>query len=240
MKLEFIGGPVFCPGTYTELSVKNNYKAIAWNDTSKDVPYLVVKKPGKYWATIVNKKGCRYTDTLQVALDPRPSFTLGRDTTILVVDTVVLKAPETCREYRWMDWSTAPAYIARAIDFKPSTQSYWVNFTDLKGCTWADTIAICYVDVPDLSDYMHVKLTTYPNPVSDNLTWKLETDKTCRLTIDVADSYGHLVYTEKVGYYAKGMEKQISMSQLPVGAYLVRVKNSTTGKVYGSSTIIKQ
>lgn len=240
IKMDFIGDPVICPRTNTRLSIRNNYKTIIWNDTLKNTTYLEAKAPGLYHVSIVDKKGCRYTDTIQVTLAPRPFFTLGKDTTVSVVDSVILKAPSIYREYLWMNGTNAPSYLATATDFKPCTQSYWITFTDQLNCHWYDTIAIRFVEVPDLSDFMHVKLTSYPNPVTDNLTWKLTTDKTCRLTIEVADNYGHLVYTENIDYYSEGMERQIPMSKLPAGTYMVRIKNSSTSKVYDSSAIIKR
>jgi hypothetical protein len=107
------------------------------------------------------------------------------------------------------------------------------------GCQWGDTIQIQFTEVSDLSDYLHPKLTTYPNPVKDELSWSLHSDKPCRLLIDVADNYGHVVYQQQQDYYQPDTQNRISFSAFPAGAYIVQVKNTTTGKTYASKTVIK-
>lgn len=239
-KLKFGGDQVLCPGVSTLLYVQNKYKTILWNSTLQNKNYFEVKTPGTYWASIMNKKGCRYSDSIRITQSMPPIYSLGMDTTLLVVDTVVLKAPGQVRNFHWMDESTNAFYIASATDLKPETKQYWITFTDFMGCKWGDTIAIRYVNVPDLADFMHVVLQTYPNPFYEDLRWKIETDRTCRLTVDVIDKLGHLIYSEKQDPYIPGTEQWISFSQIPIGTYTIRIKNCVTGKIYASKTIVKQ
>ena len=238
--MDFKGSLTLCPGAITELSVKNQYKSIVWNDTLRNNTWLQVNKPGKNKATIITKNGCRYTDSVEVALAPHINFSLGNDTAIAASDSLILKAPRNYKDYRWFDQSEGPTCIAAAKDAKPGTENYWIAVTDSLGCIWHDTIAIMFIPVSDLSDLQHLKLVTYPNPLLDNLNWYLETDKICRLTIEVTDNYGHALYNEAVSSYSSGQVKHISMDKMPSGAYLVRIKNTSSGKVYATATVIKK
>jgi hypothetical protein len=239
-KVDFKGSLTLCPGATTELSVKNHYKTIVWNDTLWDNTWLEVNKPGKNKATIITKKGCRYTDSVEVVMAPHVNFSLGNDTSIAVGDSLTLKAPKNYKDYRWFDHSYGLTCIAASKDDKPGTEKYWIAVTDSLDCVWRDTIAIRFLPVSDLSDLQHLKIVTYPNPLLDNLNWYLETDKTCRLTVEVTDNYGHTLYNEVVSSYSSGQVKHISIDKMPSGAYLVRIKNTSTGKVYATAPIIKQ
>jgi hypothetical protein len=239
-KLDFKGSLTLCPGATTELSIKNQYKNIVWNDTLWDNSWLEVNKPGKNKATIITKKGCRYTDSVEVVMAPHVNFSLGNDTSIAVSDSLLLKAPKNYKDYRWFDHSYGLTCLAASKDDKPGKEKYWIAVTDSLNCVWRDTIAIRFLPVSDLSDLQHLKIVTYPNPLLDNLNWYLETDKTCRLTVEVTDNYGHTLYNEVVSSYSSGQVKHISMDKMPSGSYLVRIKNSSSGKVYTTAPVIKQ
>jgi len=239
-KLDFQGLLTLCPGTTTELGVKNPYKAIVWNDTLRGYTWLEVTKPGQYKAAIITKYGCRYAGPVTVTKVLRPKFTLGNDTTIAVTDSLVLKAPLQFRDYQWFDGSYGPTCIASPKDKKPGTVKDWIAVTDSLGCIWRDTIAVTFSPVPDISGLQHLKLVTYPNPLTDNLNWYLETDTACRLMVEVTDNLGHTLYSEQVGYYISGQVRHIPMDNVPAGTYLVRIKSTSTGQVYSSAPVVKQ
>jgi hypothetical protein len=239
-KLDFRGSLILCPGSTTELGVKNAYKTIVWNDTLWGNTWFEVNKPGKNRVAIITKKGCRYTDSVEVVLAPHVPFSLGNDTAIAASDSLILKAPYHYKDYRWFDRSTDPTFIAKSKDAKPGTGQYWIEVTDSLDCAWRDTIAVTFLPVLELSYLQRLRLVTYPNPLLSDLNWYLETDKACRLAIDITDNYGHTLYNEQVASYSPGQVKHISMTHIPAGAYVVRIKNTSTGKVYVTSPIIKQ
>jgi hypothetical protein len=239
-KLDFQGLLTLCPGGTTELGVKNQYKTIVWNDTLRGYTWLEVNKPGQYKATIITKYGCRYTDSVTVTKVIPPKFTLGNDTAIAATDSLILNAPGQCKDYRWFDGSDDHTCIASSKDAKPGKKEFWIAVTDSLGCIWRDTIAVTFLPVSDISGLQHLKLVTYPNPLIGELNWYLETDKPCRLMVEVTDNYGYTLYNELVAIYRPGQVKHISMDNLPAGSYLVRIKSTSTGQVYSSAPVVKQ
>jgi hypothetical protein len=239
-RLSFQGSLILCPGGTTEIGVKNPYKTIVWNDTLIGNTWLKVNKPGGYKAAILTKYGCRYADSVTITQVLTPKFTLGVDTAIAVTDSMELRAPLQFRDYRWFDGSYAPTCIAASKDKKPSTVNFWIAVTDSLGCTWGDTIAVTFLPVSDISNLQHLKLVTYPNPLTDNLSWYLESDKPCRLLVEVADNYGHVLYNEQLDYYSPAEVKHIPMNNVPSGTYMVRIKSTSTGQVYSSAPVVKQ
>ena len=92
-KAEIYGQRSFCPGTGTELSVNRVFANIIWNDTIFDRYSVMANVPGQYWVSMLDKKGCLLTDTVLITQNELPVFSLGNDTSMLLTDSLSLKAP---------------------------------------------------------------------------------------------------------------------------------------------------
>lgn len=237
-KIEFSGNRAICPDGFAELKVENRYKFITWNDTLQNSYYLA-NKPGIYKVSIIDKKGCRYSDSIEVQFAERPLFSLGKDTSLYAGDTLLLRAPVQMTGYRWMDGSHENLFYACSQDNKAFSE-YWINFTDSLGCSWNDTIGVSYLNIPDIGEEFHPRLIVYPNPVTDVLKWKLDVKRTCRLSFEIADNSGHILYQEKVERYDPFDEKWTDISNYPMGSYLIRIRNVSSGKVYTTASVIKR
>jgi hypothetical protein len=81
------------------------------------------------------------------------------------------------------------------------------------------------------------EVVAYPNPFNDELTVVLDNFGNRAATIEVYDMLGKLIYTEKVSAPQNSYETILSLSNLPSGAYTVRV--STTDFVINKN-VVKQ
>ena len=97
---------------------------------------LVVKNSGTYWVRVDNGS-CTVADTIQVNVQPRPVFSLGRDTTLCAGDKLVLAPSLSNASFAWQDGSTASSFAVM------NAGSYWSKAT-VNGCASADTIVIAY------------------------------------------------------------------------------------------------
>jgi hypothetical protein len=239
-EVKFTGSTAICPGESSEIGVSNSYKSIVWNDTVYNQSHLSVKKPGKYKVCIITKKGCKYDGNTELMLATKPSYSLGEDTSILAIDTLYLNAPAKMSSFQWMYGTLEPIYPAFSEKNKTGKKSYWVDYTDSLDCNWSDTIKVQFTEAKDLTSAMDANLVIYPNPVTDNLQWKLETSSTCHIVFEVTDNLGHRVYSQEIPYYEPGTEQRVPFSQYPIGTYVVNIRNNRTGEIYSSSSIIKR
>jgi hypothetical protein len=239
-KAQMFGVGPLCPGTVGELSIKHGYKDITWNDTPTGKTRHTVKVPGRYWVSMYDKKGCLLTDTVTIPLAPLPVFTLGTDTTLNLNDSLLLKAPQKYTNYHWQDHSSMPTYVARANDGKPGSAIYWLSVSDSLGCAHTDSIQVRYMVDPNRSIIENATLITYPNPTRNEVYWYLKSEKTCTMKVALTDEHGRTLYSRDIEHYSPSQVMQISLHDVPVGQYQIRLKNISTGEVFKTVRVIKQ
>ncbi len=239
-KDEIIGQPVFCPGAVTELSVKSAFTNVLWNDSISGKYLITANKPGPYWVSMFDKNGCLQTDTILVKQSTLPVFSLGKDTTITVYDSLLLKVSAQYTQYRWQDNSFDQVYVAKSTDRKPGTIPYWLEVTDSLSCSYSDTIEITYINRYDRTGLAKEQLVIYPNPATDRFSWYLKTDQTVSLVAELSDENGRLIYQEEIDRYLPWEVKQISIVNIAAGPYIFSVVDPNTGSVYQTVRIIKK
>jgi hypothetical protein len=237
-KAEVLGNLEFCPGTGTELKVKTGYLNVLWNDTITG-RFLYTQKPGRNWVSMYDKKGCLYSDTIQVSIAQLPTFTLGDDTILLVSDSILLKAPVQYTNYRWHNRTYEPSYLVTAPDEKPCTQICSLTVTDSLGCMFTDSIQVIFMQVPDISVYDNIKLVTYPNPAIDNINWYIDVEKPCRLIMQITDENGKVLSQKTIGSYYPGQVVTTSVQKLSQGTYYIRLVNNS-GVLIKTQGFVKQ
>lgn len=237
---EIFGQISFCPGLGTELSVKRSFTNVSWNDTIQGKYSIMANKPGQYWVSMLDKKGCLLTDTILVSQRTLPFFTLGNDTILPLTDSLILHAPAKFSEYVWNDYSSEAEYIAKSPQKKPGIFRYWLTVTDSLSCHYSDTISITYLKGPELIDLEKVQIITYPNPADDLLSWYLTGDETCKLLIELSDENGRILYNQSIEQYKPGEVQEISLHNMLSGFYNLKITNTVTGKNFKAVRVIKQ
>jgi len=239
-KAEITGQLSFCPGYSTELSVKKSFNNIVWNDTIPGKYSIEANKPGKYWVRMLDKKGCLLTDTVILTQNDLPVFSLGNDTSIMVTDSLLLRAPDNYPVYIWHDNSTHPTFMAKTADGKAGTIDYWLTVTDSLSCNYSDTISINYLMANDRINLEGIQLIAYPNPATDRIYWYLNTDETFQFVIELTDLKGSKLYRRIIKYYSPGETNEISLEKIPAGIYYLRISNLSNGVNINTVRVIKQ
>ena len=101
-------------------------------------PVHLYTDTGSFKVTLISFAG-RNTDTItqQISINPKPNFTLGKDTTLCINDTFILDATTPNASYLWQDSTENPNLQVHKQD------AYWVQVT-VDNCTAKDTINITY------------------------------------------------------------------------------------------------
>jgi gliding motility-associated-like protein len=129
-------------GNDTILCSTNNYVidpgiqssySFLWQDGSTN-PTLTANQTGIYWVEVTNNQnGCSKRDTIQLAFNPHPIFSLGNDTA--VCGQFILSANFSPATYLWNTGNTS---INQNVI---SSGLYWVDVT-VAGCTKRDSINV--------------------------------------------------------------------------------------------------
>jgi len=236
---EITGNPHLCPGQQTLLAISKEYSDISWNSSENNKYVLLVDKPGKYWVTMTDKRGCLLSDTIEVNISEPTYFSLGSDTALPVDSSMLLVAPTSFSGYLWHDNSSGSAYLARAENGNPGIYTFWLTASDTHGCAVSDSIQIEFYSTQKWIDPREVQLSVYPNPVRDRLYWAVNIPEPCRFTVELSDNHGSVVQIEYIERYMPGSTREINLSGLPYGLYFLRLRNGS-GVVSPAVTIVKQ
>jgi hypothetical protein len=221
---EIFGSPWLCPDNFRTLSVKSGYKQVTWNDNIRG-NYLEVQEPGTYRVSMYDKRGCLLTDSINVSFVPSPGMNLGKDTSLWVGDSILLKVQPGFLQYTWNNRPGDNTFLAKAKEDKAGTYPYQVSVTDTLGCGWADTINITFMPLPRQIDLDKAELTVYPNPATDVVYWSLKTEAPCKLVVELTDEHGRTFYLESLSKYMPGELRPIQLDNLPMGPYHLRIQS---------------
>lgn len=140
-----LGNPAtLCEGQTLLLDATNINSTYLWQDGNTNPSYLVMQQ-GKYFVT-VNKQGCIIKDTVDIAYQLKPRFTLGTDKSVCLGTPYILNPGLNGVTYLWQDGSVTPTY--RVI--QPG--NYSVTITNNCGSTTDDIVistAVCELYVPN-------------------------------------------------------------------------------------------
>lgn len=235
---EINGETKICPGSSTELSVKGAYRNIVWNDSIHNQNYLIVSIPGKYCVSMLDKRGCLQGDIVEVIQAISPVFSIGDNIQLSSDSALLLRAPDGFSNYCWQDGSMEETFLVKAEKETAGGYTYWLSAVDSMGCTVSDSLTVLFYNTLfGWIDIVNTKLTIYPNPVKDYLYWSLNTEKSCRMSLDITGENGKVVYEEYISSYQPGEIRQINIDELPYGMYYFHLKDGTGRQSQGFSII---
>jgi gliding motility-associated-like protein len=104
---------------------------------------ITVKQSGNYWVKVTSG-GSTASDTVQVTFNAKPSFDLGKDTSLCEGRSLVLKPAISGASYAWQDGSVADTMVVKTAGM------YWLQLQK-NGCGAADTISVSTRQGPPLN-----------------------------------------------------------------------------------------
>lgn len=174
-----------------------------------------------YFKTII---GSETVTDYPVTITANPVFTFSNDTI------------KTTLPYQLTSNISGVTYLWNTGNPNPSIQvssygKYWLTVTSA-GCSTTDTIVIAPPgDAVETIPGSNAKVTYFPNPVSKELTIKIETDKNESFTIDLVSPSGQIIKnikTDKTQFY----NDKINVNGLNAGLYLLKVGNGKGSAIF--------
>lgn len=208
----------------------------------------------RFRLTVTDDRGATDSDTMTVVVNPVPPVPVnmppvanaGNDQLIMLPNnTAVLQGSGADADgyiisYRWRKIGGPSASLtdhntdrASATNLAEGVYEYELTVTDNDGASSADTIQVL-VKKLDVS-----KVSAYPNPTNDIVNIEIEANTHVNLTtLIIYDHAGRAVYRETFMRTQTRMTRQVNLSHLPSGPYLIEVAADINSKV--TCKVLKQ
>jgi gliding motility-associated-like protein len=144
---EFGKDTTLCDGQTLTLQLQPysifSYGAVySWQDGSTKDAYKVTR-PGQYWGK-ATYEGCTVSDTINVSYVNADGFSLGKDSSLCIGDSLLLSANILNAQYEWNTGATTQNILIK------NPGSCWVKVNN-GSCTVSDTISITFNQPPVLN-----------------------------------------------------------------------------------------
>lgn len=154
-----------------------------------------------------------------------PVVNLGHDSTICNDQTIVLDAGNPGATYSWWNGSTGQQHPIDVSYCTPnSTCLYWVDVT-VSGCTKRDSINITFDPCTGIDENGNTSVSLYPNPTNGYITIEFD-GLTGKVLLSIHSLHGQIVYSEEFENVTGLMQKQLDLSTLSRGVYMIKIQNS--------------
>jgi hypothetical protein len=176
------------------------------------------------------------TINLSVSQPPQLIVDAGDDATIDVGESITLGGTPTATGgsgsyvYSWSRWPYLnDRTVPNPISTPPGNLTFIVTVTDDNGCSESDEVSIIVIGGTGINDDItNIGLRIFPNPGSGSFTIVfLNAVNEKDFIITVNNLSGQKVY-EEICDIKPGIEKQIDISYLPEGLYILTVNGGTT------------
>ncbi len=225
----------FCGTQFTINGPVGPY-AYSWSN-SATTSSITVTGSGTYTLTVTDStSGCTGMDASTVNINANPTVTAsGSDLTPCADDAnVILTGSPAGGTF------TGTSVTGNQFDPSIGAGSYNLiyNFTDVNGCSGADTFAIAVSACVGIDEqFAFAGMTIYPNPNAGVFTFTAADQACNEMTIEIVTVEGQVIQSNKFSNVQGNFTQEIDMSGFANGVYIMRV--TTDGAVY-TNRVVKQ
>lgn len=199
----------------------------SWSNGSGNVTSISGLPIGSYSVTVVDSNGCSGSTSFNIFQPTAIAVTTGSNADIggaggkMWVGSFGGTAP-----YYYL-WNDATSSVNDTVYNVPAG-TYIVTVTDAHGCVKYDTVVVQFVSSVDNSTFGEL-INIFPNPVKNKVY--INSEILLNADVSLTDVLGRIVYQGKLN---KQMNKEIDLSLLPAGNYMLNIvteKNSLMKKI---------
>lgn len=183
------------------------------NGVINNVPFLSLTS-NIYTVTGSDNNNCKSTATVNVLVNPLPTIIVTSQDSVVCTGQFAVLHSAGANTYTWnTGFIGTPLVVAPIV-----TTNFVVTGTGTNGCT--HTVGITqYVDqclALDKNNLSNYRI--YPNPNNGNFTIDLRY-VTKNATIEIADSFGQIIYN----YSVQELKTEITLNAVTSGLYFIRI-----------------
>jgi len=220
-----------CDSIYAlNLTVNPTYEFTSYDTICQGDVYLwhgtYYNLSGIYYDSLITINNCDSVYNLNLFVNPLPYINLGNDTTINISDTININAGSGFNSYLWSNGSI-DSIITVYGSMGQGIYSYYVNVTDINGCSNSDTI---FITITTEDGYIElnntIKVNIYPNPVKDKLNIEINGLIDNDLSIEFFDINGEKLLNKNFNSNSDVIYENIDLSNYANGVYFIIIKSS--------------
>jgi gliding motility-associated-like protein len=136
---------ILCPNSAIAISAGQGYDRYEWSDGST-AETISIDRPGKYFVTVTDRCGNRYSDTIKVTAPPA-LFPKLKNQRICSGDTIFFSLADGFSNYLWTPSlpRSGDVYFAAPLN----TTIYTIQATGEGNCAWEDRFIVLVDKCPD-------------------------------------------------------------------------------------------
>lgn len=180
-----------------------------------------------YTVTVGNTFGCTKTTSVSVIVNQLPAISAGTDKTICINASTVLVATNGT-SYTWTPSTALSCTNCPNPTANPTvTTTYTVTGTDANGCSNVDTITVNVISCASIQEFEGLtSFDVYPNPNNGHFMVSFDVNVRDNYAIEVKNTLGQVVYSYKLGEFNGKFSKDMDLSHLGKGVYMISITNS--------------
>jgi hypothetical protein len=209
----------FCEQGVLTLDAGYPGASYVWNTGATSQQISVTNQSGKYWVYVDAGPNCQSSDTINVLISPLPSVA-GISYLKSGLNSYMFSpsGASNVNSYLWM-FSDGTKDTAKNPSHTFASNHPEVTLVLFNDCG-TDTISLVLPSSVSDNRLLSSSAKIYPNPANDLVTIEIDADKNIQ-NITIVDNVGRIVYRESISDLVH--KKQINVSALPTGYYIVRV-----------------
>ena len=217
-----LGEPAYlCLGEELSLNAGTGFNQYQWN-TGDVTETIAVSESGVYTVTVKDSKGCSNSDFAVVTVHDLPQIHLPKDTSIAIIDTLIIDAGAGYQSYEWNTGSDNQMLTISSLT--PGQYVFSVEVTDQNNCKGKDTIEVEVEIIDNLFDVLNnLDFDVYPNPASGILYFITEYSITEDVVLKLLDGTGKQLLLKKYDGLSDNVSYQINVGNLSAGLYFFHI-----------------
>ena len=238
------GSTHFCQPDSIKLYLNNLYYTYNWSSGSDNTAEIWATQTQNYYVTVSDFYGCTaQAGPLAVTVDPLP---------VAVISWVDLADSLKFEFYSYSHYATTFNWNfgdpnsgvnnlsenASVMHKFSNTGTYTVQLIVTNNCGSDTAIVTVVVHKPisGINEQSGIdNIVLYPNPSNNVVNLDFTLGKAEKLKLTISDALGRQVYSEKLNIPSGKFHKELDMTDLPVGIYLLRLETDT--KIYNNKII---
>ncbi len=176
--------------------------------------------------TAYDGQGGDLSDDMTLTIAPVPVVDLGNDTSICCYNTITLDAGNPGAIYIWSTGETTQMITVDSTGVGIGSETYSVIVTNSNNCQGSDSITVTFDEctyIPEKQNNYNITLS--PNPSNGTFYITIRRLKG-NFKMYVLNSFGQVVYNERVNCTSDKYIKKLNLSELTKGLYYLKLINN--------------
>ena len=168
-------------------------------------------------------------DSLYLSFVAAPQIDLGHDTITCANASVLLNATSAeAAGYLWLPSNkTTPTITVDSAGIGLHSNLIKVLVTGTNGCIARDSVQVSFKICGGVNELSDIGIQIFPNPNKGVFTLELNSQRSELIEIRIMNAAGEVVYPASQVMLQGTVTKQFDLRELPQGAYLVQLSNSS-------------